>query len=105
VRVTLPEDFAAWQTSNAVVINYETESSTSTNSSVDARIYLEGNGTVDASSTGLASTSWATTSFASSDLDLWNAAGETAVIYLRLGSQSGNYARVGDIVLNYLASY
>lgn len=105
VRVTLPKDFSAWTTSNAVVINYQTQSATSTNSSVDARIYLEGNGTVDASSTGLASTSWTTTSFNSSTLDLWNAAGETAVIYLRLGSQGGNYARVGDIVLNYLASY
>lgn len=105
VRVKLPTDFAAWQTSNSVVINYVTANGTSSNSSVDARIYLEGSGTVDASSTSNANTSWSTISFASSDLDLWNAAGETAVIYLRLGSASGNFARVGDITLNYLASF
>ena len=105
VRVKLPQDFATWTTSNAVVVNYQTENATSTNSSVDARIYLEGNATVDATSSGLASTSWTTTSFTAANLDLWNAAGETAVIYLRLGSQSGNYARVGDIELNYNASY
>lgn len=105
VRVTLPEDFSAWTTSNALVVNYITENATSTNSDVDVRVYLEGNGTVDASSLDNASVSWATASFAAADLDLWNAAGETAVIYLRLGSQSGNYARVGDIELNYLGSY
>ena len=105
VRVTLPEDFSAWSTSNAAVVNYITESATSTDSDVDVRIYLEGNGTVDASSIDNASVTWATTSFGSTDLDLWNAAGETAVIYLRLGSASGNFARVGDIELSYLASY
>jgi hypothetical protein len=105
VRVTLPEDFSAWTTADAVTVSYITESATDTDSDVDVRIYLEGNGTVDASATNLASVTWTSTSFGSSDLDLWNSSGETAVIYLRLGSQGGNYARVGDIVLNYLASY
>jgi hypothetical protein len=105
VRITLPEDFSAWTTSNAAVINYITESATSTNSDVDVRIYLEGNGTIDASSTDNTSLTWTAVSFGSADLDLWNAAGETAVIYLRLGSASGNFARVGDIELSYLASY
>ncbi len=105
VRVTLPQDFSAWATSNAVVISYITESATSTNSDVDVRVYLEGSGTVDASSTDNTSVTWTTVSFNSADLDLWNAAGETAVIYLRLGSQSGNYARVGDIVLTYLSNF
>jgi len=35
----------------------------------------------------------------------WDAAGETAVIYLRLGSKSDNFARVGDIKLNYLSKW
>lgn len=35
----------------------------------------------------------------------WDAAGETAVIYLRMGSQSDNFVRVGDIVLNYLGAF
>ncbi len=105
VRVTLPEDFSAWTTSNALVVNYITESATSTNSSVDIRVYLEGSGTVDASDLTNTSTSWTSASFSSSDLDLWNAAGETAVIYLRLGSASGYFARIGDIELNYLDSF
>ena len=105
IRLTLPQDFSAWETSNAIVVNYITESATSTNSDVDVRVYLEGNATVDASSLDNASVTWATTSFSAADLDLWNAAGETAVIYLRLGSASANYARVGDIELNYLSGF
>ena len=105
IRVTLPQDFSAWATSNAVVVNYVTESATTTNSDIDVRIYLEGDGTVDASSTDNASVAWSTVSFAGTDLDLWNAAGEKAVIYLRLSSAGGNYSRVGDITLTYLASY
>lgn len=105
VRVTLPQDFAAWTASNAIVVSYVTENATDTNSDVDVRVYLEGSGTVDASDLDNASVTWTTASFGSSDLDLWNAAGETGVIYLRLGSQSGNFARVGDIKLSYLASF
>lgn len=105
VRVTLPPDFSAWQTSNAMVIEYQTQSATSTDSSVDARVYHEGTNPVQASSTGNASTSWATISFTGANLGNFTGAGETGVIYLRLGSQSGNYARIGDITLNYLASY
>ena len=35
----------------------------------------------------------------------WDAADETAIIYLRMQSQSNNYVRIGDIHLNYLATY
>jgi hypothetical protein len=77
---------------------------------VDVRVYNENSATIVGSDVDNASVSWATATIDDSVLDdgagsEWDAAGETAVIYLRMGSQSGNYARVGDITLNYLSSY
>ena len=34
-----------------------------------------------------------------------NSSTETMIIFLRMGSQSGNFSRVGDIQLNYLAKF
>lgn len=110
VRITLPDDFSAWQTTNALTVEYITQSVTATDSDVDLRVYNENSATIVASDVDNASTSWATITIDDSTLDdgvgsEWDAAGETAVLYLRLGSQSSNYARVGDITLNYLAAY
>lgn len=110
IRVTLPADFAGWATSNALQVSYMTEDASAANSVVDVRVYNENSATIVGSDTGNASTSWATVTIDDSVLDdgassEWDAAGETAVIYLRMGSQSGNYARVGDIVLNYLGAF
>jgi|GEM_PF-2910676 len=110
VRVTLPADFDAWTTSNAVVVNYITGSATNTVSDLDVRVYNENDSTIVASSTDNASTSWTTVAIDDSTLDdgtssEWDSAGETAVIYLRMGSASSNYVRVGDIKLNYLAKF
>jgi hypothetical protein len=107
VRVTLPKDFGAWDT-NAVVVNYKTNDSSTSNNTFNAYIYQEGQASQDwqsNSGTALANTSWSTVTASSSDLDLWNAAGETAVIYLRLGSQSSNWSRIGDITLQYKAKF
>ena len=114
VRVTLPADFSAWATSNAFQVDFETESTTTTNSDLDVRIYLESDATTAvASSTDNASASantWETITIDDSTLDdggapEWDAAGETAIIYLRMGSQSANHVRIGDITLNYLAQF
>ncbi len=110
VRVTLPADFSAWATSNAIQISHISESATSTNSEIDVYIYNENSATLVTSDVDNASTSWTTVDIDDSVLDdgagsEWDAAGETSVIYLRLGSQSDNYSRVGDIVLNYLAAF
>jgi len=110
VRVTLPKDFSAWATSNALVVNYRTESATNTVSDLDVRVYNENSATIVASSTDNASTSWSTVSIDDSTLDdgagsEWDAADETAVIYLRMGSASSNYVQVGDIVLTYSAKF
>jgi hypothetical protein len=110
VRVTLPADFSAWATSNALQVNYITESATNTVSDPDVRVYNENNATIVASSADNASTSWTTVTIDDSTLDdgassEWDAAGETSVIYLRMGSASSNFVHVGDIVLNYLAKF
>jgi hypothetical protein len=104
VRVTLPQDFSGWATSNAVVVNYITQNASTATSTVETRIYRDGSATLVASSTG-ASTTWNTQSWGASSLTNWNTADQTAVIYLRLGSTSSNYARVGDIKLNYLSKF
>jgi hypothetical protein len=110
VRVTLPADFSAWATSNALQVNYITESATSTNSEIDVYVYNENSATIVASSTDNASTSWTTVTIDDSTLDdgagsEWDAAGETVVIYIRAGSASSNFVHIGDIVLNYLAAF
>ncbi len=107
VRVTLPQDFSSWPSSNAVVINYVTQSTTGTNSSVQARIYNDSRTSVYAGSaiaSSIAGT-WTSTSIGSASLTNWNTAGATAVIYLDMGSASSNYSRIGDIVLTYNSKF
>ena len=110
VRVKLPKDFNEWATSNAVTVAYQTESATNTVSDLDVRIYNESSSTIVDSLTDQSSTSWATAVFDDTELNDggvsdWDAADQTAVIYLRMGSASSNYVRIGDITLNYLASF
>ena len=107
VRVTLPQDFSSWPASNAVVINYVTQSTTGTNSSVQARIYNDSRTSVYAGSAVASSVAgtWTSTSIGSASLTNWNTAGATAVIYLDMGSASSNYSRIGDIVLTYNSKF
>jgi hypothetical protein len=115
VRVKLPKDFSAWATSNAVQLDYATQSTSSTNNVVDVRIYNGDDtpGTAVATSTsnvsGVAST-WTTVTIDDSTLDdasapEWDAADESAVIYIRMGSLSSNVVKIGDIRLNYLSAF
>lgn len=111
VRIALPGDFDAWAESNAIQIDYVTES-TSDNSSASVYIF-NGDDTpalAVAASTGNASISWTTISIDDSAIDDgaapdWDAAGETAVIYLRMGARNSNTVRFGDIKLNYLSKW
>lgn len=116
VRVTLPEDFSVWATTDAIVVDYETTDTSSANNLLDARIYLENNVTaVDlTSNTSLASgtaNTWTSYNInASNGIDNdtgtdWDTAGQTAIIYLRMGSLNSNHVRVGDITLTYDAKF
>jgi len=115
VRVTLPQDFDAWATSNAVQVDLDTETTDAANNVLGVYIYNGDDtpGSAVATSTGNKSSvadTWTTVTIDDSVIDDgaapdWDAAGETAVIYLRLGSKSDNFARVGDIKLNYLSKW
>lgn len=114
VRVTLPEDFSAWATSNALQVEFVTDTTGTTANVLDVRVYLESDSTTAvAASTGNASgtaDTWTTVTIDDSTLDdaaapEWDAAGETAIIYLRMGSASSEHVRVGDVILNYLARF
>lgn len=108
IRVRLPKDFSAWTSSNAIQVDYITESATSTNSDLDVRVYIDNDGSMastDAESLNNTSTSWSTVSIAGSSLTEVDAADETAVIYLRMGSASSNFVKIGEIKLNYLSRF
>ena len=53
---------------------------------------------------------WTTVTCSSTEMDDgtapdWDAAGETAIIMLRMYSKNTGYVQVGDIVLSYLAKF
>jgi len=109
----LPEDFSAWATSNAITIDYRTETATATDNDVEAYLYLSGNQYIDTASnpsdTGNTSTTWLTGSsgivFDDNVLDNADTAGERVVIYIKLESKDNNFAQVGDINLTYLSKW
>lgn len=115
VRVSLPKDFSAWATSNAVQVDYATQSTSASNNVVDVRIYNGSDtpGTITGSTTGNVSgvaSTWTTATIDDSAIDDgaapdWDAADETAVIYIRMGSLSSNVVKIGDIRLNYLGKF
>jgi hypothetical protein len=115
VRITLPQDFDGWATSNAVQIDFNTESTNSSNNALNVYVYNGDDtpGSAVATSTNNVSgtgDTWTTVTIDDSTLDDdssadWDGAGETAVIYLRLASLSDNHVRVGDIKLNYLSKW
>lgn len=115
IRVALPSDFSAWATSNAVQVDFDTESTSTSDNFLGVYIYNGDDtpGTAVASSTSNASSvadTWTTVSIDDSEIDDdsapdWDNAEETAVIYLRMGSLSDNFVRIGDIKLNYLSKW
>jgi hypothetical protein len=120
VRVTLPKDFSAWATANAMQIGYNTELATNDTSKFDVRVYNTDTSLTAAEQTtpvayyqGYSSASpktWTTLSIDDSDLDDGSqqdldAAGETMIIYLKLYSKDSNHIQIGDIILNYLAAF
>jgi hypothetical protein len=100
LRFTLPEDFNAWALSNAIQVEYRTESGTSINCHVDFYIYKSGTASLVTSSENNASTAWSTIAIDDSALGSWSA-GDIVEIYLKLETRSDYYARVGKVRFNY----
>lgn len=100
VRITLPDDFDAWAESNAIQVEYKTESTTYLNCHVDVYLYKSGTAAVVASDTDNASTSWATITIDDSAIGSWSA-GDIVELYIKLETRNNYYARCGKITLNY----
>jgi len=112
---TLPEDFSVWETTNAVVLDYRTETGFSTENDVEVYSYLSGCEYMDSTACGTAgsnpssssnaSASWSTITIDDSNLDLADTAGEQLVIYVKLESYNDYYAQIGDLTINYLSKW
>lgn len=100
LRFTLPENFNAWASSNAIQIEYRTESGTSINCHVDIYIYKSGIASLVVSSENNAGTTWSTIVIDDSALGSWSS-GDIMEIYLKLETRNSYYARVGKVKLNY----
>lgn len=126
VKVTLPSDFGAWATSNALQINYATENTSTSKNKLDVSIYnmsTNPDQVVYQTLTNASGTNgvWTTVTVDKTLLGDgvspdWNAAGQTALIFLKPyslvdavnctgGVDNGCYVRIGDIVLNYIAKF
>lgn len=101
VLITIPDDFNAWRTNNAITVDFKTESGTSINCHVDVHIYKSGAAAEVASSTNNANTSWSYAGISSAALGPSWSAGDVMEIFLVLETRSNNYARVGKITVNY----
>src|SRR3989338_663902 len=121
VKVTLPSNFVSWQSSNALQINFATEWTDNTKNKLDVYIYNMTDTPAQIVTQSLTNVSapaadWEVITIDDSVLvdataPDWDAAGETAVFFLKLsslrdasnctaGSDNGCYVRVGDINLN-----
>jgi hypothetical protein len=126
VKIKLPSDFGGWATSNAVQINFATEVTDTAKNKLDVWMYNmteDPDKTVTRSLTNASSpaTDWEVLTIDDSEIDDntspdWDAADETAVIYLKpsslvdavnctAGYDTGCYVRIGDITLNYLGKF
>jgi hypothetical protein len=113
--VTLPQDFESWATSNAVQVDFDTETTDNTLNLLSVYIH-NGDDTpgsavaTDTSNAAAVADTWEMLGIDDSVIDNgaapdWDAAGETAVIYLRMGSQDDDFVRIGDIKLNYMSKW
>jgi SOS response regulatory protein OraA/RecX len=103
--VSLPSDFDAWADTNAIQIYYKTETASDADNKLEFYIYDATNAAITSSTSGNASTSWAAASIDDSSLVGWSTANARAFIFVRMRSMSDNFARVGEIRLNYLSKW
>jgi len=120
VRVALPSDFDTWETGScpgstcALEIQYQTGVGTSADNYVSAKITNDSDtpGSEVCSIGSTASTGWSSSGCTEAVLNdasapEWDAAGEIAVIRLKMAAKStaSALARVGDIILRYKAKF
>ncbi len=102
VRVSLPADFARWD-SAPLSVSYRTTSADVTNSKVDVSLF-DTNGTpvaLGGSATGLASTSWGTSALTFDTGATWTA-GQEFLIKFKLYAKDNYQAHIGSMKLKYV---
>lgn len=100
IKLTLPKDFASWNETNAIQLEFKTSNALSTNNAVSIFVYKSGSSDVVASSAGNANTTWSMITIGGQALGNWEP-DEMVELYLKLESRSNNYVRIGRLVLNY----
>jgi hypothetical protein len=100
LRFTLPIDFEAWTSTNAIQIEYRTGSALSSDCHVDIYVYKSGGGSVVASSENNVNINWSNIGISGSSLGEWDP-NDIIEIYVKLESRNNNYARIGKICFNY----
>lgn len=102
VRVSLPADFARWD-SAPLSVSYRTTSADAANSKVDVSLF-DTNGTpvaLGGSATGLASTSWGTSALTFDSGATWTA-GQEFLVKFKLYAKDNYQAHVGSMKLKYI---
>jgi hypothetical protein len=102
VRVTLPADFVRWDAA-PMSVAYRTTSADSADSKLDVSIF-DTNGSpvaLGGSATGLASTSWSTTSLTYDSGATWTA-GSEFLVKVKLYSKDNYQAHLGSLKLKYI---
>lgn len=97
VRITLPNDFTAWQSSNP----FQFYNMANTNCNVTLTAYLSTSTTAFYSGSSISNSGWTLSSLTAANLSSWATAGQTASFVFTFSSTNGNVARIGDIILNY----
>jgi hypothetical protein len=99
----LPSDFTSWDT-NAIVVDYVTQTTTSTDNQLNISVYLESSGTADYNDNNNVSSvagTWTTTTILDTGLSDCDTAGEACVLVLQMQSKNDNYVRVVYLTLKY----
>jgi hypothetical protein len=100
VRFTLPKDFLAWASANAIQIEYKTDSVLSADCHADVYIFKSGISGVISSSENQVNVSWSSVNVAGSSLGSWSA-GDIIEIYIKFESRNSNNVKIGRIALSY----
>lgn len=115
IRVTIPQDFSAWDPTSAIAIEFNTATTNAQQNKFDFLLFNSNDAkpttpvVMRTANVSSVAKTWQTLTIPASALTggtaVWNAAGNTATIYLKMYSGSPAYVQVGDIDLKYLSKF
>lgn len=105
ISYRIPQDFASFDTNNAIDVIFSTETITDTDNKLDIAVYKSGTGAAIATDSGLVSDvaeTKKTNSITAADLAGGSfAAGDLMIIFLKPYSADGNYVRIYSVAIKY----